>query len=196
MADLHHAPATSSPTPEVPYVVGYFSNPRTFKLAAMAARDADYKNLQAYMPYPVHGIDEILGLQRSLLGRPVFAVTIVFFLLAYFMQYYNHVLSWPLVYGGKPFHTPQLFVVVTLETGLLLGALFNLVMCFHTCKLIPNPAFTPMHPRLSDDLFAIAVPITDKVPADTLQTFFRQVGAEGITARDPAAPVAVEVAHA
>jgi len=185
MADAHHAPATTSPTPEVPYVCGYFRTPRAFKLAAMAARDADYKNLQAYMPYPIHGIDAILGLERSLIGRPVFAVSAVFFFLAWFMCYFHMTIDFPLVYGGKPYQTPQLFVVVVMETGLLMGALLNLLLCFHSCKLLPNPTFKPMHPRLSDDTFAIAVPITGSASAEKLTAWFNQVGAEDIEAKDP-----------
>jgi hypothetical protein len=194
MADAHHAPATTSPSPEVPYVCGYFSNPRVFKLAAMAARDADYKNLQAYMPYPIHGMDAILGLERSLIGRPVFAVSVLFFVAAWFMQYFNMVVDFPLVYGGKPYDTPQLFVVVTLETGLLLGALVNLLLCFHSCKLLPNPTFKPMHPKLSDDTFAIAVPITSSASAEKLTAWFKQVGAIEIESKDPTH--VVEAAHA
>jgi hypothetical protein len=196
MADLHHAPATTSPTPEVPFVCGSWRSPQGFKVAATAARDAGYTNLQAYMPYPIHGIDAILGLERSWIGRPVFVVCIVFFVLAYLLQYDRMVVDFPLVYGGKPYHTWQLFVVVTLETGLLLGALANLLLCFHTCRLLPNPAFTPMNPRLSDDTFAIAVPITSHADAQQLVAWFNRLGAEDVVVKDPTQPAPTEPSHA
>lgn len=191
-----HAPPTTSPRPEVPHVVGFWRNPLAFKIAARAARDAGHANLQAYLPYPIHGIEEQLGLKRSLIGRVVFSVAVIGFVLAYGMQFDRQVMDYPMVYGGKPYHTWQLFVVVTLETGLLLGALANLLLCFHTCRLVPNPGFTPMHPRLSDDTFALAVPITAAHRADALVGWFRQLGADEVEVNETAGAAAAETSHA
>jgi hypothetical protein len=200
VADLVNAPATTSATPEVPYVAGFWKDPQAFKIAASAARDAGHTGIQAYMPYPIHGIEAILGLERSFIGRPVFAVSILFFLVAYQMQYHQQVVNFPMIYGGKPFHSWQLFVVVTLETGLLIGALVNLLLCFHTCRLVPNPAFKPMHPRLSDDTFCIALPITATADTQSLVAWFRKLGADEVEIDEhpAAAPAAAgaEPAHA
>jgi hypothetical protein len=197
VADLFHAPPTVSAAPEQPYVAGYWRDPQAFKVAAAAARDGGHTNLSAYLAYPLHGIEEILGLERSTIGRPVFAVCIVFVLIAYTMCYYQQVVSFPMVYSGKPYHTWQLFVVVTLETGLLLGALANLLLCFHTCRLVPNPAFKPMHPRLSDDTFALALPISATSGVEQLTAWFRQLGADEVEVNENAgAPAAAEPAHA
>ncbi len=148
MDDICHGPAIIAPAPTVPYVAGFWRSPGAFRAAARAAREANYTNLQAYLPYPLHGFDEILGIRRSLIGRPVFAICCIGFLLAFFMCHDRMVSDFPMIYGGKPYVSPQLFVVVTLETGLLLGALANLLLCFHCCRLLPNPFFTPMHPTL------------------------------------------------
>ncbi len=184
MPDHVNAPPSPSATPEVPYVAGYWRNAQAFKIAATSAREAGHTGIQAYLPYPVHGIEPILGLERSWIGRGVFAVSVVFFIVAYHMQYFQQVESFPMVYGGKPFHTWQLFVVVTLETGLLIGALANLLLAFHTCRLIPNPAFKPMHPRLSDDTFALALPISARASSEQLVAWFRGLGAEEVEVND------------
>lgn len=192
MADLVHAPATTAPAPEGPYVAGFWRTPDGFRAAARAARDAGHTNIQAYMPYPVHGFEELLGLERSWIGRPVFALCCLGFLAAFGMCWDRMDVNFPLIYGGKPYGTWQLFVVVTLETGLLLGALANLLLCFHTCRLLPNPAFMPMDPRLSDDTFAIAIPITSRHSADQLERWFHAQQAEEVRVQPTAA---AEVSH-
>jgi hypothetical protein len=198
MDDLFHAPATTAPAPQGSYVAGFWKSPEAFKAAARAAREAGYAQLQAYMPYPLHGFDDILGLQRSWIGRPVFAICCVGFLLAFGMCSYHMVDDFPAIYGGKPYATWQLFVVVTLETGLLFGALANLLLCFHTCRLLPDPTFTPMHERLSDDTFAIAVPVSAQHSAAQLRSFFEGLHAEDIRVHlEPAsAAVAAPAAEA
>jgi hypothetical protein len=197
VADLYHAPPTVSATPEVPYVAGFWRDPQAFMVAAMAARDAGHVNMQSYLAYPLHGLEEIFGLERSLIGRGVFAMSIVFFIVAYTMCYYQQVVSFPLNYSGKPYHTWQLFVVVTLETGLLLGAVANLLLCFHTCRLLPNPAFKPMNERLSDDTFGLALVIGPKGDAQQLTAWFKQLGAEEVEVNETVGVVAAtEPAHA
>jgi hypothetical protein len=199
VADGITAPPSVSAAPEVPYVAGYWRNPQAFKIAVSAARDAGHTGIQAYMPYPVHGVEPTLGLQRSWIGRPVFATCVLFFLAAYGMQYMQQVVEWPLIYSGKPYHTWQLFVVVTLESGLLMGAIVNLLLCFHTCRLVPNPNFRPIHPRVSDDTFCLAVPLTAAVGADKLVAWFRTLGADEVDideAPKPAGAAAPERTHA
>jgi hypothetical protein len=202
MSDLHHA-ATTSPTPDVPYVAGLWRSPDAFRDAARAASKAGYSNLQAYMPYPLHGIEDILGLERSLIGRPVFAICCLGFLLAFFMCWDRQVIDFPTIYSGKPYESWQLFVVVTLETGLLFGAIANLLLCFHCCRLLPNPQFTPLDARLSDDTFAIAIPITSAASAEHLKAWFEGLKADEIRvqAAPPPEPPAIaalreEVSHA
>jgi hypothetical protein len=199
MPDVAHAPPTTSPSPEVPYVAGFWRDPQAFKIAAQAARDAGHTQLQAYLAYPLHGIEEILGLERSTIGRPVFVACLVFFVLAYLMQYNREVTDFPMVYGGKPYHTWQLFVVVTLETGLLLGAVANLLLAFHTCRLVPNPFFKPMNPRLSDDTFGLALPTSPRANADQLVEWLKKLGAVEVeineTAGTATAAKPAEAAH-
>jgi hypothetical protein len=156
-------------------VVGYFRELPAFKAAVAAARAAGFAHVEVHTPYPVHGVEAALGLKRSWIGRPVLAVSIVVAIAAFLMQYHQQVEEFPMIYSGKPYFTWQLYVVVTLESGLLLGAIANLLLCFHTCKLLPDPFWRPRNDRLSDDTFAVV--LNDPRPAAELSAWMRQQGA-------------------
>ena len=202
MSDLTHMQHASASAPAglVPAtantVVGYFRDVPAFKAAVVAARAAGYSHTEVHMPYPVHGVEGALGLKRSWIGRPVLAVSLVVAALAFLMQYHQQVEEFPMIYSGKPYFTWQLYVVVTMESGLLLGALLNLLLCFHTCQLLPDPFWRPRNDRLSDDTFAVVV--TDIRAAEVLVAWMKAQGAVGVDV-DPApgaTPAPVGAAHA
>jgi hypothetical protein len=140
-----------------PYRAGIFADEASFIAACRAARAAGHTDLQAWSPWPVHGIEEALGLDRSLIGRAVFTVVVLGWLFCFALQFHLQVTDWPVVYGGKPYTAWQLWIVPILETGLLFGAIVNLLAVCHLCKLMPDPFVVLPDPRLSDDRFAIAL---------------------------------------
>jgi hypothetical protein len=162
-----------------PFIAGFFPTEAPFVAACKAARAEGFTNLQAWSPYAVHGLDPVLGLQRSLIGRPVFTVALLGFVACMAFQFGLMVVDWPTIYGGKPYYTWMLWVVPMLEAGLLFGAGLNLLLVFATCRLLPDPATTLPDPRLSDDLFALAIS-TQHRDAAALVAWFQSNGAERI----------------
>lgn len=172
-------PDETAPRGEAAFVAGSFADEHGFLAACKAARAAGRTNLQTWTPYAVHGLDPVLGLQRSLIGRAVFSVALIGFVLCFAMQYHLMVLDWPIIYSGKPYFTWSLWIVPTLELGLLLGALVNLVACFHTCRLLPDPFSSVPDPRTTDDRFCLAISTAEAPQAD-LEAWFRAQGAADV----------------
>jgi hypothetical protein len=164
------------------YIAGLFADEGSFVAACRAARAAGHTDLQAWTPWPVHGLEEVLGLERSWIGRAVFPAILIGFVLCSGFLYQLTVEDWPVVYGGKPYGAWQLWVVPVLETGLLLGAVVNLLAVFHTCRLVPDPFATLPDPRLSDDRFALALPAGGDAAA--VCAWFAAQGAESTLAVD------------
>ncbi|MFZ1376127.1 MAG: quinol:electron acceptor oxidoreductase subunit ActD, partial [Geothrix sp.] len=52
-------------------VLGIFDTPNALMAAIPKARAANLGTVEAYTPYPIHGIDEALGLRKSPLGGMV-----------------------------------------------------------------------------------------------------------------------------
>ncbi len=172
-------PDATAPAGDAPFVAGSFADEASFVAAAKAARAAGRKNLQSWMPYPVHGLDPILGLERSLIGRAVFSVAVIGFVLCFAMQFHLMVEDWPIIYSGKPYATWQLWIVPTLEFGLLLGAIVNLLAAFHTCRLVPDPFVVLPDPRTTDDRFCLAISTLEAPQAD-LEAWFKAQGASEV----------------
>jgi hypothetical protein len=166
------------PLGQGPYAAGLFADEASFVAACRAARAEGRTDLQAWSPWPVHGLEEVLGLDRSLIGRAVFTVIVLGWLFCFALQFHLQVIDWPVVYGGKPYAAWQLWVVPILETGLLFGAIVNLNACFFTCRLLPDPFTVLPDPRLSDDRFALALAGT---PAE-LAVWFKSHGADSVIA--------------
>jgi hypothetical protein len=169
-------------------VVGYYRSQTAFTAAAGAAV-SEGRGPLAFTPYPVHGLDAILGIKRSLLGRPVLGVILIGFCIGLHMCWYTMSQDWPLNVGGKPYFAWPTFMVVSLETGLLLGALANLLIAAHLCRLFPSPATALPNPRMSDDTFALVLPITGAADAAALTAWLSSHGAEEVeTYGEPATP--------
>jgi hypothetical protein len=126
-------------------------------------------------------------------------VILIGFALGLHLCFYTQVHSWPLNVGGKPFFAWPTFLVVIMETGLLLGALANLGVAFHLCKLLPHPNTRLIHDRLTDDTFALVFPLGDAADISGKTEWLKAHGAEeiqvmGVETSEPA-PAPVEAAH-
>jgi hypothetical protein len=93
------------------------------RAAVAALRSLGYRELEAYSPLPVHGLDEALGAPPSRLPRAVFAVGVSAAAAAYGLQYLLNAYLYPLDVGGRPPHLPVAYVPITFEMGVLGAAL-------------------------------------------------------------------------
>ena len=160
-----------------PVVLGFYPDARALVAACRQARAAGHERIEAVSPYPVHGIDPVIGIPRSWIGRPVLLTALLGFVAAYGFLYHTSVIEWPIQVSGKPFHWWVGFVVPTLELGLLGAAIVNLLACFHATKSMPLPVTTVASDRLTDDEFAIAIPVRAGFTADSLAAWLRDRGA-------------------
>ena len=178
-----------------PIVAGYYRDQSRFSEACGAAMAAGHQP-EAFTPYPVHGLDATLGIPRSLLGRPVLTVILIGFCLGLGLAWYTQSQDWPLNVGGKPYFAWQTFVVVTLETGLLLGALANMGIALHLCRLLPDPNTRLINDRITDDTFALVLPITATKSAEQLSEWLRAHAAEEVQVLGIISASAEELVHA
>ncbi|MBI4861465.1 MAG: DUF3341 domain-containing protein [Candidatus Riflebacteria bacterium] len=100
-------------------VVGLFETPRALLEAIARLRPRGLGRLEAYTPYPVHGIDQALGLRRSPLPGMVLVMGIVGTVTAFAFQYWISAVDYPLITGGKPATSWQAFVPIMFEVMVL-----------------------------------------------------------------------------
>ena len=145
-------------------VMAEFSNPATTLAAAERVRDAGFKKWDVYSPFPIHGIDEAMGLKPSRVSRFVGTGALFGVVGAMTMQWWMLGVNYKMVIGGKPFFAWEQYLPITFELGILLGSISAITAMFVLNKL-------PMlyHPlmrkdrflRVSDDRFVIAIEAED-----------------------------------
>ena len=122
MSDAHDAHVPAAGSADLYGLVAEFEQVEQLEAAADAAREAGYRTMDAYTPYPVEGLDERLGMSPTRLGWIVLAAGITGALAGFFMQWYANVVFYPLNIGGKPLNSWPNFIVITFEVTVLLSA--------------------------------------------------------------------------
>lgn len=103
-------------------VIGDFDTPEDLLRAIRTARTAGYTKMEAYTPFPIHGIDEALGRPRSPLGRIVIVCALIGLTSAVLLQWWTGAVDYPLVIAGKPLFAVEPSVPIMFELSVLLSA--------------------------------------------------------------------------
>lgn len=143
-----------------------FENPATLMAAAEKVNKAGYKKYDAYSPFPIHGMDDAMGLKESKLGWIVLFHAIIGFAGGFFLQYWTSSIAYPLNISGKPFVNIPNFVPVTFELTILLAAFGTFFGMFMMNKLpkLNNPLFnSDRFEKVTDDGFFIGIESEDSL---------------------------------
>jgi len=108
-------------------VMAELADEKALLAAAREAREAGWDRVEAYSPFPVEGLAEILEPRASRLPFFVLLFGILGGAGGYFLQWYSAVVAYPINAGGRPLHSWPEFIPVAFETTVLLAALAAVV---------------------------------------------------------------------
>ena len=128
-----------------------FDTPTQLVDAARKVRDAGYKKTDAFSPFPLHEIDEALGIKRSILPFMVFGGGIAGLMTGLGLQYWTSVIEYPILVGGRPFFSLPSFIPPAYELTILFAA-FTAVFGMIFLNGLPQP----YHPVFNVPRFALA----------------------------------------
>ena len=145
-------------------VIGEFSEPDDLVEAGRKIRQMGYTKLDAMSPFPVHGIDDAIGVPPSKLGWIVISFSALGGLTALLLIWYVGVISYPLVIGGKPLFDFSYSIPVTFELTVLCTAFatfFGMFLVNGLPRLYhPSMRYRNSH-RASDDRFLLVIEAGD-----------------------------------
>jgi len=132
-------------------VIAEFESPGELVAAVRQAREAGYRRLDAYTPYPIHELTEALALPRTKLPMIVFAGGALGFAAALFMQWFASAVHYPMNIGGRPLASWPSFIPITFELTVLFAA-FAAVLGMLGLNGLPMP----YHPIFNAPRFVLA----------------------------------------
>jgi Protein of unknown function (DUF3341) len=144
-----------------------------------------YRRIDAFSPYPIEGLAEIIGQKRSaaplimLVGGTIGAVT------GYGMELSAMGYFYPLNIGGRPLNSWPLFIPITFELTVLFSALAGVValLVLNRLPCLYHPLFSvPDFRRASTDQFFLCVEAADPAfKRDHVRELFDRLNATAIT---------------
>jgi len=148
-----------------PYgILAEFETPAALLSAAEKVRDAGYSRWDVFTPFPIHGMDRVMGLKNSLVGWVSLMMGAGAFVSVVGLIWYANAFDYPLLVGGKPmFSVPMTFVpaYVMMIMGAAVGALIGM-FAFNELPRFHHPLFAGRRFELvSRDRFVLLIGSTD-----------------------------------
>lgn len=167
------------------YLAEFESASKLYK-AAEKVRDAGFEKWDCHSPYPIHGLDDAMGIKRSILPYFVFFGGLTGFCTAIALAYVTQVEIYPTIVQGKPaniFTVPAFFPIMFELTVLFSGftVLFGLLGLMQLPRL-NHPLFaSKQFARATDDGFFISIEARDpKFSAEGTKALLDEIGGANI----------------
>jgi Protein of unknown function (DUF3341) len=165
-------------------LIGEFTTPETVVAAARQLSGSGFRHLDAYTPYSVKALDELLAPGRPWPPLLVLAGTLVGAFCGYFVQIWAASIDYPINIGGRPYDSWPAFTVSAFEVTVLfaLAAGFVSFLIGSRLPLYYHPVFTAGDfDRASQDRFFLCVEAADpRFDAERVGEILRRHGAERV----------------
>ena len=164
---------------------GLYNDEEHLKSAISKAQKDHLDILDVLTPFPVHGLDPVLGLKESRLHYLGFIYGAVGCLFGFGFMSWAVVSDWPIVFGGKPYWPVPAYIPITFEMTVLFAA-WGMTITFYTiCGMWPGVKAKILDNRITDDKFCIAFDVTDASDAtvDSLNGFFKNTQAAEVSVK-------------
>lgn len=165
-------------------VIGEFTDVNELITASEKIRDAGYRAWDVYTPYPVHGLDQAMGVKRSILTYFSFAGLVGGLTSALGLQWWTGAVDYKLNIGGKGFFDWQFSMPLDFELSILGTAIMTVGGLFFLCKL---PTWyngyqdDESFKKATNDTFVIAIDAEDdRFSAEKTQEYLSSLGAKNV----------------
>ena len=159
-----HKPKAESTAPELHGILAEYDTPDQLISAATKVREAGFEKWDTYSPFPVHGIDQAMGIKMTILPWLTLCAGLTGLATAITMQWWMNAYDYPWLISGKPIWSIPANVPIMFELTVLFSAITTLVG-----MLMLNGLPHPSHPldlvkrfaRVTDDKFFLLIQAAD-----------------------------------
>ena len=176
---MSHGPVE---TPKTFGMMAEFDDHHQLVNAAAAAHSAGYRKMDAYSPYPIHGLSEALGQSPTKISSLVLLGGLTGCIGGFALMCWITLVAYPMNVAGKPMYSWPAYIPITFETTVLCAALTAVVG-----MIALNGLPQPYHPvfnverfkRASQDRFFLCIEAADpKYDAAATRAFLAKHSAE------------------
>lgn len=167
------------------FILGVYDDEDVLVDAVVKARKAGVKIHECYTPFPVHGLDEVLGYKPSNLPIVAFlfgmtgttlALTMIISMLGY---------DWPMDIGGKPNIAFPAYIPITFEATVLLASLGMAGTFFVIAKLKPYGKMFMFDARSTHNKFVMAIDLSkNKLDTSNITKILQDTGASEVNSKE------------
>lgn len=151
------------------------------KLVSMGIQVKD-----VFSPFPIHGIDPIIGIPRTRIGVTAFLYGLTGCCLGTLMMWYMMIYDWPTDVGGKPnwsyIHNIPAFIPITFECTVLCAAHLMVWTFFFRSWLLPGVSAKNPDPRTTDDKFLMLIEAKEG-EVGNIQSVLKETGASEVNVK-------------
>lgn len=185
---------TTEPTP---VVRALYHDDDVLISAVKEIRAAGYKITEVYTPFPVHGLDKAMGVQRTILPLLVFGAGMTGTTVGFILQAFTNassislwalvwVTGYPFLISGKPLISLPAFIPVMFELTILLAATscVGLMLLLNGLPWLSHPLLgNKRFLRATDDRFFIVIESRDpRFFRSRTEEFLKSLGAKAVEA--------------
>ena len=165
-------------------VLGLFDSADALMEAVPKVRALNLGRLEAYTPYPVHGLDRALDQRRSPLAGMVMVMGILGALTALLFQYWISAVDYPIITGGKAPSSWQAFVPIMFEVMVLFATFtagLGMLLLLNRLPFFGHPVLQAKAIRsITRDRFALSVEAEETFDPAAARAALEAAGARDI----------------
>ncbi len=147
--------------------------------AVKKLKSEKYHIEEIYTPFPVHGLDKVMGLEETRISIAAFIYGVIGLTVSVVLMNYIMIVDWPQDIGGKPsfsyLQNMPAFVPIMFELTVFFAAHLMVITFYLRSKMWPFKKSENPDKRTTDDHFLVEVEL--KGSQDTLTELLLDTGA-------------------
>lgn len=162
--DEHSEQTTAPRAPVLAGLLAEFEDVDGVIHAATIVREAGFSRWDVHSPFPIHGIDQAMGIRPTILPWLVLFAGLCGMTTGLVLQWYANVWNYPFLISGKPLLSFPAWVPVCFELTILFSALTAVFGMLGLNRLphLYNPLFkSARFRRATNDRFFVVIDATD-----------------------------------